>query len=412
MRDTGPVVVVGAGHAALETAAALRAAGHSRPVILVGAESAPPYARPPLSKGYLTGRVGTEELWLRPEGFFARQDVTAVLGDPVVEIDRDSDRVRLASGGRIAYGTLVLATGARPRRLSVPGADLDGVLALRSLRDARELRRALGAGGNVLVVGGGFIGLEVASAARGLGLRVTVVEAGPRLMGRAVTGTLSAHLAELHRAEGTRVLLDRELVALRGERGRVRVAELNDGTRLAADVVVVGIGVLPNTGLAAQAGLTTGNGVVVDRWLRTGDRNVYAIGDCARFPTPHAARPVRLESVQNATEQAACVAAALTGTRRPYTAVPWFWTEQCGVRVQMAGLTGQHDREVVAGSPAEGRFTVFCFRAGRLVGAESVNRSADHLITRRLLAAGGAGPAPDDVARPGFDLRRHLSPSA
>ncbi|WP_066947943.1 NAD(P)/FAD-dependent oxidoreductase [Streptomyces lushanensis] len=407
--DTGPVVVVGAGQAALEATAALRAGGHTEPITLVGAETVPPYARPPLSKGFLTGRVGTDELWLRPESFFARQDVTSVLGDPVVEIDRDADRVRLASGEWIGYGTLILATGSSPRRLSVPGAGLEGVVALRSLSDAEELRCALREAGDLLVVGGGFIGLEVASVARGLGLRVTVVEAGPRLMGRSVGGTLSAHLAALHRAGGTRVLLERELVALRGERGRVQVAELNDGTRLAADVVVVGIGALPNTALAAQAGLTTGNGVVVDRWLRTSGRNVYAIGDCARFPTPHAARPVRLESVQNASDQARCVAAGLTGNRRPYTSVPWFWTEQCGVRVQMAGLTLPHDRAVVSGSAAEGRFTVFRFRDGRLVGAESVNRSADHMITRRLLADGAAGPAPDEVARPGFDIRRHLS---
>ncbi|MCX4970529.1 FAD-dependent oxidoreductase [Streptomyces sp. NBC_00654] len=403
---TGPVVIVGAGHAALEAAAALRAEGHTRPVILVGAETAPPYARPPLSKDYLTGRIRPHELWLRPRSFFAEQHITAMLGDRAVEIDRDASRVRLASGERITYDRLILATGSRPRRLSVPGADLEGVVALRSLADAEELRCALRDAGDLLVVGGGFIGLEVASVARGLGLRVTVVESGPHLMGRSVSRTLSAHLATLHRAEGTRVLLNRELVALRGERGHVRVAELNNGARVAADVVVVGIGVLPNTALAAQADLTTGDGVIVDRWLRTSDRSVYAIGDCARFPSPHTARPVRLESVQNASDQARCVAAALTGHRRPYISVPWFWTEQCGARVQMAGITRDHDRTVVSGSPAEGRFSVFCFRGGRLVGTESVNRSADHMITRRLLANGAAGLAADDVARPGFDIRR------
>jgi len=403
----GPVVIVGAGHAALEAAAALRAEGHTRPIILIGAEAVSPYARPPLSKGYLTGRIRPHELWLRPESFFAKQHITTVLGDRAVEIDRDASRVRLASGGWITYDRLILATGAKPRELSVAGADLEGVVALRNLADAEELRCALRDAGDLLVVGGGFIGLEVASVARELGLRVTVVESGPRLMSRSVSRTLSAHLVAMHRAKGTRVLFNRELVALLGQGRRVRVAELNNGARVAADVVVVGIGVLPNTALAAQADLTTGDGVIVDRWLRTSDRSVYAIGDCARFPSPHTARPVRLESVQNASDQARCVAAALTGHQRPYTSVPWFWTEQCGVRVQMAGITRDHDRTVVSGSPAEGRFSVFCFRDGRLVGTESVNRPADHMITRRLLANGAAGPAPDDVARPGFDIRRY-----
>ncbi|MFJ8097609.1 NAD(P)/FAD-dependent oxidoreductase [Streptomyces griseofuscus] len=404
---TGPVVIVGAGHAALEAAAELRARGHTRPITLIGAETAPPYARPPLSKGYLTGQVGPEELRLRPESFFREQDITTMLGESVVEIDREAGRVMLASGARVPYGTLILATGSRPRWPAVPGADLEGVVVLRDLSDAERLRCALRECGELLVVGGGFIGLEVASVARGLGLPVTVVESGPRLMGRSVSPTLSAHLLALHRAEGTRVLLDRELVALRGRAGRVRGAELNNGGRVVADLVVAGIGALPNTALASQAELTTGDGVVVDRWLRTSDKDVYAIGDCARFPSPHAAYPLRLESIQNASDQARCVAATLTGDRQPYTAVPWFWTEQCGARVQMAGYTSFHDHTVVSGSRAEGRFSVFCYLDGRLVGTESVNRSADHMITRRLLADSMAGPAADEVARPGFDLRRH-----
>nr|AKT74277.1 TxnO3 [Streptomyces bottropensis] len=405
--DTGPVVIVGTGHAGLEAAAALRAEGQTRPVVLVGAETSPPYTRPPLSKGYLTGQVRQDELWLRPESFFAEQRITTVFGDRAVEIDRDACQVGLVSGRRITYDRLILATGARPRRLSVPGADLEGVVALRSLSDAEGLRCALREAGDLLVVGGGFVGLEVASVARRPGLRVTVLESGPRLMSRSVSEPVSAHLLALHRAEGTRVLLSKELAALRGEKGRVRGAELNDGSHVAADVVVVGIGALPDTALAAQTELRTGDGVIVDRWLRTSDRNVYAIGDCARFPSPHAPHPVRLESLQNASDQARCVAATLSGQPRPYTSVPWFWTEQCGVRVQMAGITRGHDRAVVTGSPDAGRFSVFCFRDGRLVGAESVNQSAHHMITRRLLASGATGPAPDDVARPGFDIRRH-----
>ncbi|MFB7274568.1 NAD(P)/FAD-dependent oxidoreductase [Streptomyces sp. NPDC056244] len=419
------VVIVGAGPGGTETAAALRGRGFPGRITLIGAEDALPYQRPPLSKGYLAGTVPLAELALRPESFFGSQDIDLVSGTSVTEIDTAGRRVTLSSGAGLPYDHLVLATGARPRRLPLPGAGLAGlgpagpaglagVHTLRDLRDADELRAALSAGGHLLVLGGGFVGLEVASTARKLGVEVTVVEAGPRVMERSVGELLSRRVTEEHRRQGTRILLRREVRALRGDgAGHVRVAELDNGERVAADLVVMGVGVLPRTELAADAGLPVGDGVVVDRLLRAGP-GVYALGDCARFPSRRAGRRLRLESVQNASDQARTVAAGICGEPEPYTAVPWFWTEQYGLRVQLAGITARHDRTVVKGDVKGGRFSVFCFRGDRLVGTESVNRPADHMITRRLLADdAGPGPGPDEFARPDFDLKEyHLARTA
>ncbi|MFE3519038.1 NAD(P)/FAD-dependent oxidoreductase [Streptomyces sp. NPDC059166] len=407
----GSVVVAGTGQAGFETAAALRARGFEGRVTLVGDEPGAPVGRPPLSKGFLTGAVGDEELALRPASFYRDQDIELVPGERVEAIDRDRRAVRLGSGLWLPYGALVLATGCRPRGLPVPGASLSGVLSLRGTADALRLRRGLdGPARHVVVVGAGFIGLEVAATARGLGHRVTVVEAHSRALARALTPAMSQRVVDEHRAAGVRVLLDREVTALYGDaEGRVQVMELDGGERIAADLVVVGIGVLPNTDLALGADLVVGDGIVVDDHLRTEDPDVYAIGDCARFPSPHAGRHIRLESVQNATDQARCVAAAICGAPAPYTAVPWFWSEQYALRLQMVGLTSEHDETVTVGDVPGGRFSVLCFRGGRLIGAESLNRPADHGITRKLLAS-GTGPSPHEARRPGFDLKTFVRP--
>ncbi|WP_338676876.1 FAD-dependent oxidoreductase [Streptomyces sp. SCSIO 30461] len=403
------VVVVGAGQAGSDTAAALRARGFDGDVVLIGDETPVPYQRPPLSKAYLSGKAGLGELELRPEDFYPAQRIERVGGVRVASLDRDASQVVLATGRTLRYDSLVLATGARPRLLPVPGTGLAGVLSLRSLADADVLRRELSAAANLVVIGAGFIGMELAATATGLGVRTTVVEAGTRAMGRTVTSQVSEFLTAEHTARDVRILLGTEVIGLDGDRdGHVRVVELNNGRRIPADVVVVGIGVLPSVDLAADAGLDVGDGVIVDASLCTSDPAVYAIGDCARFPTPHAphtAGTLRLESVQNASDQARCVAAALCGEPAPYTAVPWFWTEQYDLRVQIAGITGGHDHTVTVGDPAGRRFSVLCFRGERLVGTESVNRPADHMITRRLLASDAPGPSPEEAARPGFDLK-------
>uniref|UniRef100_A0AAU3GR58 FAD-dependent oxidoreductase n=1 Tax=Streptomyces sp. NBC_01401 TaxID=2903854 RepID=A0AAU3GR58_9ACTN len=406
------VVVAGAGQAGFETAVVLRSRGFQGRITLIGDEPEGPGQRPPLSKGYLDGSVPAEEIALRPPSFYAGQDIELMAGHRVASIDRERRTVRLESGLRLPYGALVLATGSRPRTLPVPGASLAGVLTLRDLADAEDLRlRLAGPTRRIVVVGAGFIGLEVAATARRLGHEVTVVEAQPRALTRALTPTMSERIVAEHRAAGVRVLLGREVSALNGDAsGRVQVMELNGGERIAAELVVVGIGVVPRTGLALAADLLVGDGIVVDDRLRTADPDIYALGDCARFPSPHAGRHIRLESVQNATDQARCVAAGICGDPVPYTAVPWFWSEQYALRLQMAGLTSDHDEAVAVGDVAGGRFSVLCFREGRLIGAESLNRPADHGITRRLLAA-GTDLSPATVRRPGFDLKTFIRPS-
>jgi 3-phenylpropionate/trans-cinnamate dioxygenase ferredoxin reductase subunit len=406
------VVIVGAGQAGADTAAALRGRGFSGRITLVGEEEALPYRRPPLSKGYLGGTVDAGDLELLPASSYADQGIDLVLGDRAARIDPEERSVVLDSGTRLSYDRLVLATGARPRRLPVPGADLDGVMTLRGLADAAALREALCGtlreGGHLLVVGGGFVGLELAATARGMGLEATVVEVGPRLMARALSPGMSEHLRAEHLRQGVRVLLRREVAALRGDAsGHVRVAELDGGERVQADLVVFGVGVRPGAELAAAAGLEVGDGILVDRWLRTSDPAIHAIGDCARFPSARYGRQLRLESVQNASDQARCAAAAICGDPAPYEAVPWFWTEQYATRLQIAGITDGHDRAVTVGDPSGGRFSVLCFRGERLLGAESAGRPADHMIVRRLLAAGGAGLSPGEAARPGFDLKEY-----
>ncbi|WP_055586897.1 NAD(P)/FAD-dependent oxidoreductase [Streptacidiphilus griseoplanus] len=408
------VVIVGAGQAGSDTAAALRSHGFDGRVTLVGEEPWLPYQRPPLSKAYQAGTVGQEELELRPASFYADQRIELLRGDRAVKIDRELRTLLLDSGRTLPYDALVLATGARPRALPVPGAQRPGVLALRGLDDAEALRQQLAGAERplqVVVVGAGFIGLEVAATARELGHHPTVVEALPRVLARAVSPVMSDWLAAEHRRRGTALLLRREVVALHGAGtgdGPVQVVELDGGTRLPADLVVVGIGVLPNVGLAVEAGLNVGDGVLVDEQLRTSDPAIHAVGDCARFPSVHAGRPLRLESVQNASDQARTVAAVICGEPAPYRALPWFWSQQFTLRLQIAGITAGHDEAVTAGDPEQGRFSVFCFRHGRLVGVESVNRPADHGIARRLLAA-GPDLTPEEVAAPGFDLKRRTA---
>ena len=358
------VVIVGAGQGGLDTAAALRSRGHTGRITLIGEEPAVPYQRPPLSKAYLTGSTGEGELALRAPSFFATQGIDLRTGERVDRIDRAGRSVTLGSGSVLAYDTLVLATGARPRTLPVPGAALYGVLTLRSLADAEVLRRRLdGPPLRIVVVGAGFIGLELTATARTLGHEITVVEAQPRALSRALTPEMSRRLLDEHRDRGVRILLSREVNALHGDAsGRVQVAELDGGERIPADLVVVGIGVLPNTELAADAGLLVGDGIVVDPYLRTDDPDIYAIGDCARYPSPHtfltpdahrsvrSGQHVRVESVQNAAGHAQSVAATICGEPAPYTAVPWFWSEQYSWRLQIAGLTAGHDECVVAGA--------------------------------------------------------------
>jgi 3-phenylpropionate/trans-cinnamate dioxygenase ferredoxin reductase subunit len=402
------VVVVGTGQAAAQLAMSLRQRGYDGPVTLVGEEPHLPYERPPLSKAYLAGKVEPESLSLRPASFWQAKQVDVRTGVAVERIEREHCRIVLADGTRLEYEHLVLATGAEARRLDVPGAALAGVHLLRTQDDADRLRAALAAARHVVVVGAGFIGLEVAAVAREAGAGVTVLEGLDRAMARVVSPTTAAAVVAEHRARGVDVRFETGMAGARGdERGWVRAVITTAGDRLPCDVLVMGVGVSPRTELAAASGLPCVNGVLVDECLRTEDPAISAIGDCAAFPSPFAdGKVVRLEAVQNAADQARCVAERLTGAPVSYGKVPWFWTTQYGLKLQVAGLVGGHDRAVVRGDPQSGAFSVFCFDSDRLLGVESLNRPADHVLARALLA-GDPGLTPELVADPDTDLKAY-----
>jgi 3-phenylpropionate/trans-cinnamate dioxygenase ferredoxin reductase subunit len=409
-----PVVIVGAGHAGFQLAASLRQHGFEGGIVLLGDEPALPYQRPPLSKDYLDGKIGLDFLLMRPEAFYQDHRIDYLPGSRVSEIDRAGKAVRLASGERLGYGHLVLATGARNRVPALPGIELDGVCYLRTLAETEGLRDRLAAADNVVVIGAGFIGLEFAAVARGHGKHVHIVELTDRAMGRVVSVATSGFFAEAHRRTGVVFGFGAQAARIAGRAtspmgDRVDHVELAGGEKLPADLVLVSIGVVPNGELAAAAGLAVANGIVVNAELLTADGNISAIGDCAVFPCHHAAgQPTRLEAVQNAADHARCVADRLVGKPHPYGALPWFWSEQGPLRLQIAGLTGGHDRIVPRGPIESGEFSVFCYKAGALLGVESINRPADHAHARRLLAA-GREVSPEQAADASFDLRAAAS---
>jgi 3-phenylpropionate/trans-cinnamate dioxygenase ferredoxin reductase component len=394
------VVIVGGGQAGLEAAAALRTLGYDGTVTLICEEAHAPYQRPPLSKDFLTGKQEVDSVFLRALVYYEKHHIDLILGDPVSEINRGARLVHLAGGGTVAYEQLILAVGARNRPLPVPGAE--NVLYLRSLDEAVTLRQRLAeARRGMVVIGGGFIGLEVAAAGRSAGKPVTVIEAAPRLMARAVSPLLSDFFLDVHWTQGAEVVLNNAVVEVRGDG-----VTLTGGRRIDADVMVAGIGVVPNVELARDAGLAVDDGITVDEFLRTSDPDIFAIGDCAHHPR------ARLESVQNAVDQAKCVARAIMGNPAPYRDVPWFWTDQYEIRFQMAGLAAGYDQSVLRGRIENRKFSVFYFKSGGLLAVDSVNRFGDHITARKMLAAGTA-LTPEQAGNETVDLKKliMLNPS-
>ncbi|MFB0835008.1 NAD(P)/FAD-dependent oxidoreductase [Arthrobacter halodurans] len=408
--DAG-VVVVGGGQAGTQVADSLRAAGYAGPVTLVAEEAGTPYQRPPLSKDHLRPGPEPEPLPLRGPAFFTDRRIALRAGVRAEAIDRGRRALRLADGTELAYGHLVLATGAANRSLRCPGAELPGIHGLRTLPDAGALRRGLDAAREVVVVGAGFIGLEVAAAARARGAAVTVLEFAPRPMARALTPVTGEWFAAAHGRLGVELRLNEGIASFdAGPDGRVAAAVSTAGRRYPADLVVVGVGVDPDTALASAAGLAVDNGIVVDAALRTADPRILAVGDCANFPSAHAGGRVRLESVQNATDQGRRAALTILGEAGAYDDVPWFWSVQGPHRLQIAGLSAASDRTVVVGDPASGRFSVLCYRDGLLAAVESVNRPSDHAAARRIV--GAAAPDPEEALAPGFDLKTYARAAA
>jgi 3-phenylpropionate/trans-cinnamate dioxygenase ferredoxin reductase subunit len=409
------MVVVGAGQAGLQAAEALRSGGWTGPVLLLGDEPLGPYHRPPLSKAFLAGRMESAQLIMRAADALARRQIELRTGVRVSAIDRIARALTLSDGSRLPYEGLVLATGARARLPSFDTADVRGFFILRALADATALAGALGEcardGRPLVIIGGGFIGLEVAATARSAGVEVSVLESAPRLLARVLTPALSEWFANLHRGHGVSVLTGVQVSGLEADAsGAVVAVQLADGRRLPAGAVVAGIGAVPNDDLAREAGLACDRGIVVDECGRTDDPHITAAGDCTARRLQDGSL-LRLESVNNATEQGRAAALALLGQERPFRSTPWFWSDQYDRKLQMAGLSAGAEEHVLRGSLEDGSFSVFHFRAGRLVAVDSVSAPKEHLLARRLLDA-GVTPMPAQCADPGFDLASLLPAAA
>jgi 3-phenylpropionate/trans-cinnamate dioxygenase ferredoxin reductase subunit len=402
------IIIIGAGQAGAQLALSLRQLKHAGRITLLGDEFEPPYQRPPLSKAFMQGKIELQGMLLRNSSIYAQQEIDWRGGARAHVIHRAARRIELTSGVQLDYTTLVLATGTRSRSLPVPGGKLHGVAYLRSYGDAQTLRSQLDRPRNIVIIGGGFIGLEFAAVASAQGHRVTVLEATKHLMSRTLSTVSADYFGRLHRGAGVDVRCGLTLSRVEGDHGRVTGVALSDGQRLTADLVVVGIGVMPNCDLAREAGLKTDDGIRVNGRMETDDPHVFAIGDCASYPSPflapHLGSHVRLESVQNAVDQAKHLAARLTGANSDYASVPWFWSDQFDRKLQIAGLTLGADQWSIAGDPAGGEFSVHCFARGRWLGLESVNRPADHMAARKILASGHL-PSYDEVRDGSFDLR-------
>jgi 3-phenylpropionate/trans-cinnamate dioxygenase ferredoxin reductase subunit len=398
------VVIVGAGQAGCQAAASLRQGGFQGSIALVNGEPGLPYQRPPLSKGYLLGKIDGDRLLLRQGHWYAKQQVD-LISDRMIAIDRDRHVVQLAGGAALPYDHLILATGSRNRALPVPGADLSGVMGMRTRLDADELASRIGDGIRVVVAGAGFIGLEFAAVAAALGASVHVLELADRPMARALSSRTSEFFRQAHEDWGVTFDFGQGLSSIQGEDGAATGVTTTSGRQIPADLVVYGIGVVPETALAEHAGLSVENGIRVDAQLLTSDPDVSAIGDAVSFPCSYAGeRIIRLESVQNAADQARYVAGRLLGATANYDALPWFWSDQGDLKLQIAGLAEATDDAVELSCPEPRQKAVLHFRADRLVAVETVNRPGDHMLARRILTD-SASPTVAQASAPGFDLK-------
>ena len=376
-------IIVGAGHAGGQTAISLRQAGYEGRIIVCGDEPVPPYQRPPLSKKYLSGELALERVFLRPEAFYAKNDIELRLGSAVREIDPRQRTLALDGGDALPFTDLVIATGSQPRRLDVPGSDLGNIFYLRTLEHTDAIRSALVADRKLVVVGGGYIGLEIASTAKGLGLEVCIIEAADRILGRVTAPEMSAYYTRAHRDRGVDVRLSTGVTAFEGN-GTVEGVRCGAET-IPADVVVIGIGIIPDARLADSAGIRCDDGVVVDERCATSADHVYAVGDCTRHPNPILGRTLRLESVHNALEQARTAAANIAGTPARYEQVPWFWSDQFDLKLQMVGISDGYDTIVQRGSMDGDDFAMFYLKDGVLIAVDAVNRPREFMACRKLV---------------------------
>jgi 3-phenylpropionate/trans-cinnamate dioxygenase ferredoxin reductase component len=397
-------IILGAGHAGVQAAASLREEGYDGAIRLIDGQIALPYQRPPLSKAFMKGETTADLIVLKGEAFYREHRIDLLLGLKALRIDRPKRRLLLADGTAMPFEHLVIATGARARPLPAPGANLGQVFVLRDIEDALKIKDAMAGAMNIVVVGGGFIGLEFAAVAAAHGKQVTVIEAMPRVMARAVSEPVSRAFQRKHIALGVSLKLGVGVAGLVGQDDRISGVTLTDGTTIPCDMAVVGIGVLAEDKLATEAGLDCANGIVTDAALRTSDPAIFAIGDVNSHRNPFFGGALRLESVQNAVDQARTVAKVIAGKDAAYRAVPWFWSDQADLKLQIAGVAPVLDQVILRGDPEAGAFSTFGYAGGNLRVVESINRPADHMLARRMIAD-GRGPTPEEAADPAFDLK-------
>ncbi|MHA7970418.1 NAD(P)/FAD-dependent oxidoreductase [Rhizobium sp. CAU 1783] len=403
----GRLVIIGAGQAAFALAAKLRGLKDMRPITILGAEDCLPYQRPPLSKKYLLGEMSFDRLLFRPEAWYADNSVEIRLSTPVEEIDRAAKEVVLFDGSRLGYETLTIATGATPRCLpDAIGGALDGVYTVRNKADADRLATEMTPGRRLLIVGGGYIGLEAAAVARHLGLEVTVIEMADRILARVAAKETADAMREIHSAHGVVIREKTGLAALIGENGRVVAAELSDGTRMDVDIVIAGIGVVANDGIAARAGIETANGILVDAMARTSDPAIFAMGDCAVFEWK--GQRIRLESVQNAVDQAEAAAAVMAGGDQPYRPKPWFWSDQYDVKLQIAGFNLGYDETILRPGGRENSLSIWYYSKGEFIAVDAINDAKAYVTGKKLLELGRNAPR-NVIADPGSDLKALLA---
>ena len=399
------IVIVGAGQAGGQTAVSLRLMGHEGPIVLIGDEAHVPYERPPLSKAFLAGDVGHERLYLKKPNYYGDHNIELKLNIRVAAINRAAKTVTLSSGESLSYDKLVLATGSRVRRLDVPGGDLKGIHYLRTLADVEAIKDSLKPGARVAIVGGGYIGLEVAAVLTKLDARPTVIEVMDQVMARAMAPKVASFFEQVHRAHGVDIRLQTGVTGFEaGADGHVAAAITNTGEKIPADLAIIGIGILPEVELAAEAGLTVENGIAVDEHGRTEDSSIFAAGDCTNHPNALLDRRLRLESVQNAVSQGKAVAGAIIGKLAPYTEVPWFWSDQFDLKLQIVGLSDPTDEVVIRGSMEERKFSACYLRDGVFVAINCINALRDFNAAKKLIAA-HARPDPAKLADPDIALK-------
>ena len=408
--STQTCVIIGASHAGSSLATAVRKEGWQGRIIVIGDETVMPYHRPPLSKALLMGEKTPDQLEIFKPTVYEKANIEFRLGVSVEKIDRNAQTVLLNNGESIAYDKLGLCTGARVRRLDIPGANLKGVHYLRTLADAQAIGAAVKPGGKAVIVGGGYIGLETAASLRKLGMDVTVLEMMNRILERVTAPELSAYYSDLHSRHGVNIVVNAQALELRGQ-DHVQQVVCNEGRTLDADLVIIGIGVIPNTELAADAGLEINSGIVVDDLAQTADANIVAVGDCTNHPNDLLGYRLRLESVPNAMEQAKAAAASICGQQKPYHALPWFWSDQYNIKLQIAGMNRGYESVVVRGEPSTDQFVAWYLKGDQVLAADCINSPKEFMLAKKIIGQ-KTKVNPSDLANPGVDLNTLLSQSA